>query len=208
MYQVVISNSATDWTGTWLVVDEHYKTISKHPGREYAEQEAERLNTETEEETMYNLVELIEALNVGDYGNDFSDYVNSDGYVCDTISEIADSNTSIYYSDIMDFIRENPDSLADVVAEGLYDPSNDYDLYKHGQAAEYMTIEHDLYSNLADCLTLHAYQYCRKVLELETIPEELDSLICDMAGAEDNNARLDEIPAAIDRWIEENEQES
>lgn len=51
-YQAVISSSATDWTGTWLVTDEQYNTISKHSSREAAEQEAERLNSKKEVKAM------------------------------------------------------------------------------------------------------------------------------------------------------------
>jgi len=151
---------------------------------------------------LYLIDDLIADLDTGDYGAELADH--DDDCVCDAIAEIADSNTSIYYSDIIKFIGDNPHSLADVIEESLYDPSHDYDLYKHGQAAEYMTIEQDIYEHLSDSLKYHAYLYCKKTLQLSAIPENLDMLICVTADAEDNNARLDYIPAAIDAWIAEN----
>lgn len=45
-YKAIVSNCPTDWTGTWVVVDENYKTISTHCCRELAEREAERMNDE------------------------------------------------------------------------------------------------------------------------------------------------------------------
>lgn len=101
---------------------------------------------------------IAEARKVSEYAADIADYGGST-YICDAISEIAESNMSIYYSDIMDFISRNPEALAEVIDEGLYDPAHNYDLYKHGQAAEYMTIERELYNNLSDILRLYAADY-------------------------------------------------
>ena len=108
-----------------------------------------------------------------EYSDLLCDYSES-AYICDAISEIADSHTSIYYSDIMQFISNNPEALADVVSEGLYEVNGrDYDLYKHGQAAEYMTIERCIYDDLENALKIYALDYIGHELNRETIPAEV-----------------------------------
>lgn len=142
----------------------------------------------------------------GEYGGRLNDYRDSDTYICDAISEIADSDTSIYYSDILNFISEHPDALADAVEEGLYqvDGSTEYDLYKHGQAAEYMLIERDIYNNLRDSLLLCAIDFIRYDLKLDEVSEELYEFIEELADNADNNDRMSDIPDSIREFIEEN----
>lgn len=149
--------------------------------------------------------DLRDDLDDGNYGEYLNDYRDSSRYICDAISEIADNHTSIYYSDILAFISEHPDLLADVIDEGLYDPSHDYDLYKHGQAAEFMLIERDLYDHLADALFLAALDFIRYDLERETIPGDLADQIREWCDDADSNDRMDFIPNSIREYFEQQE---
>lgn len=168
---------------------------------------AEMLNAINETPDAVNIDDLKNDLNTGDYGDSLNDYRDSSTYICDAITEIADNHTSIYYSDILDFIRKNPESLADAVNEGLYDPMQDYDLYKHGQAAEYMVIEYDVYDHLADSLMLAALDFIKYDLKRETIPAELADLIREWCDDADNNDSMDEIPDRIREYFAEKEEE-
>ena len=156
-----------------------------------------------------NLDDLADGLDLGEYGDRLNDYRDSSTYICDAISEIADSNTSIYYSDILDFIQENPETLADVVAEGLYEvnSSNEYDLHRHGQAAEYMTIERDIYEHMKDAVMLCAVDFIRYDLKIETIPADLAELMGEWADNADNNDRMDEIPDLIREYFDDKGEE-
>jgi hypothetical protein len=145
--------------------------------------------------------DLRDDLDDGNYGEYLNDYRDSSSYICDAISEIADSHTSIYYSDILAFISEHPDLLGDVIAEGLYDPTHDYDLYKHGQAAEYMMIERDVYDHLADSLFLAALDFLRYDLGRETIPGDLADQIREWCDDADSNDRMDFIPNSIREYF-------
>lgn len=146
--------------------------------------------------------DLRDGLNLGYYGEYLNDYRDSSTYIDDAIHEIADNNTSIYYSDILKYISENPESLADVIDEGFYDPSHNYDLYQHGQAAEYMTIENDIYNHLADALFLAALDFIKYDMKRETIPAELADNLRDWCE-EDPGDRMDEIPDRIRDYFEE-----
>jgi len=174
--------------------------------------EAMRDYQPTEEEPAAEMVEvstLADSLDLGDNADRLNDYRDSDSYICDAISEIADSDTSIYYTDILNFISENPEALADVVAEGLYtvDSSTEYDLYKHGQAAEYMMIERDIYNHLRDAVLLCAVDFIRYDLKRETIPADLADLLQEWADNADNNDRMNDIPDKIREYFKDDEGE-
>lgn len=148
--------------------------------------------------------EMRNGLNTGDYGEYLNDYRDSSAYIGDAIMEIADSHTSIYYHDILEFIKENPESLADVVAEGLYEvrSGREYDLFKHGQAAEYMMIERDIYEHLRDSIMVATLDFIQYDLKMDEIPDELAELVEEWVDDADNNDRMDFIPNSIREYFE------
>lgn len=153
---------------------------------------------------LVSVSDLADELDTGEHGDVLCDYRDSSTYICDAIWEAADQRTSIYYSDILDFIREHPEALAEVVAEGLYEVNHDqeYDLYKHGQAAEFMMIERDLYNHMADNLMRAALCFIRYDLKREHIPADLAEELriwCNTAYQDD---RMDEIPDRIREYFE------
>ena len=163
--------------------------------------EAAKTPAESESPTTVQTLDLLDNLDTGNHGDRLNDYRDEGGYICDIVAEIADADTSIYYSDILDFVRDNPDSLADVIDEGLYDPRENYDFYKHAQAAEYMTIERDIYDHLADALMAAAINFIRYDLDIIEIPEELAELLREWCDDADNNDRMCEIADRIREYI-------
>ena len=86
---------------------------------------------------------------------------NYDGYICDAISEIADSNVSIYTADNIAFCREHSDDVRDALMEGLAldgsqyfkaNPNDDYENYEAhlGAVAEYFANKNALYEDIED----------------------------------------------------------
>ena len=163
--------------------------------------ESEKTPAEGKSPATVKTLDLLKDLDTGDHGDRLTDYRDSSAYICDAIQEIADADTSIYYSDILDFIRENPDSLADVINEGLYDPSHNYDLYRHAQAAEFMIIERDIYDHIADALMCAAVNFIRYDLDAVEIPEELADLLREWCDDADTCDRMDEIPDKIREYL-------
>lgn len=151
------------------------------------------------------VLDLLDELDPGDYGEYLNDYRDSNIYICDVISEIADNHTSIYYSDILDFIRQNPEALAEVVDEGLYvvQPGITYSLYAHAQAAECMLIQRDIYENLADSVMMAAVNFIRYDLDMEEIPAELADMLRGWARDTDNSDCMDDIPDKIREYFTE-----
>lgn len=147
--------------------------------------------------------ELADGIELSDNVGCLNDYRASDSYLCDIISEIADGQTSIYYADILAFISKHPDALADVINEGLYDPSENYDLYAHGQAAEYMFIERELYDDLENGLLCCAVNLLRYDLHRETIPADLADRIREWCEDADTNDRMSDLADLINDYFEE-----
>lgn len=83
--------------------------------------------------------------------DDWEDH--KDDYLCDLISTVANDSVSLYYSDLYDFARENPDSLKEVIEEGLFVLDNkDYSYSKHISAAMYMVNERELFDELPEII--------------------------------------------------------
>jgi len=143
--------------------------------------------------------EYIETLYLGEYGEYLNDYRSSDTYICDAISEIADNHTSIYYSDILEFIKEHSDYVNEAVDE-LGWPG---DIYRAGQYGECRYIEEDIYSNLEDSIKLMAADYIYFELELQ-FTDDIIELIDEVAAAIDNNDRCSAINELIDEKLAEN----
>lgn len=150
-------------------------------------------------------LDLLSDLDAGDYGDRLNDYRDSADYIDDVIHEIADNATSIYYCDILDFVRRNPGSLNDVIAEGLYDPTYNYDFYKHAQCAEYMMIERDIYDHITDALMIVAINYLHYNLHREYIPHELADELRTMCELTDGSDRMSELTTKIYDWLDEYE---
>ena len=144
---------------------------------------------------MLNIDEIKKDLAPGEYGEYLTDYIGSDSYICDAYHKIADNNTSIYYHDILKFISENPEALADVVHEGLYEINRNYDLYQHGQMAEYYTILQNLYEHTEDAIKLAILNYIKYTLKLDEISEEADN---EIDGLLDDSERLSTILESVD----------
>lgn len=139
--------------------------------------------------------------NAIDFINDI--YIGSQ-YICDAISEFADSNTSIYYSDIEEFMSNNIDKVNDTISEFGWDGCGN-DLHKAGQLAEFCSIEREIYDDLEDIIKYITLEFIDSTDDAnddaERIWESLDDdakdellgdFICDLESI-DNNSRLDDI---------------
>ena len=92
---------------------------------------------------------------------DYVEYITDFGgtaYLDDALSEIADNRTSIYYSDIYEFIRNNIELVEDAIEEFGWDGVGK-SLHGAGQMAEFGKIRNDLYSHLEDVVAMYGFDY-------------------------------------------------
>lgn len=149
-------------------------------------------------------VSEIERNNLDSFIDCLNDYDN--GYICDIISEIADSHTSIYYSDIIEFISNNVEEVNDAIEEYGWDGCGS-DLYKAGQAAEYRKNEHDMYNELEEGLFNVALSYIQYTMEVEEMSDEQLEEIEDLCADTDSNDRLDDFLGEIENIVNGEEAE-
>ena len=119
------------------------------------------------DQVTFTITEMAKKLNVDipDFINDYSNQIDSIGvsdtgdikniiefsYFQDSVSEYADSNTPIYYSDIDAQYETCGFTIDDVVSEGLVEPmESEGDISKAKQVALYMQIEQDTYKEIQD----------------------------------------------------------
>lgn len=151
---------------------------------------------------MENIIKELEN-KMNDYSVDFvNDYYNADSmYLCDAISEFADSNTSIYYSEIMDFIAKNPEAVNNAINEFGWNGCGN-DIYKAGQMAEYQDIQNDIYADLDNVIKLIAYKKAYHNYDIinptEQQYKDIDDIDCEGI---DTDSRIEDIEDYVKSFI-------
>ena len=143
---------------------------------------------------MKNIIKELEN-KMNDYSVDFvNDYYNADSmYLCDAISEFADSNTSIHYSSIMEYISNNPEAVNNAINEFGWDGCGK-DIYKAGQMAEYQEIQNDIYDDLDNVIKLIAYKKAYNNYDLINPTEDQNKAIDDIdCEGIDTDSRIEDI---------------
>lgn len=93
-----------------------------------------------------------DTLNIGEYGEQFTDYDTSE-YIGDVITYIADSSVDIYNYDLWEWAKNNECWIEEAIAEGLYPiDSRDFDLMRLFMAGQYIQITDNLYEHLDDSI--------------------------------------------------------
>lgn len=128
------------------------------------------------------------------------------GYICDVISEIADSHTSIYHSDISEFISNNVEEVNETIEEFGWNGCGG-DLYKAGQMAEYRKNENEMYNELEEGLFNVALSHIQYTMKVEEISDEQLEEIEDLCADTDSNDRLDDFLGEIENIVNGEEAE-
>lgn len=149
--------------------------------------------------------ELKNDLYLGDLGEYFEDY--NDGYICDIISEIADNNVPIYYSEIWKMAEENQDYIEEALSEfGTPTDSRGIpDLTRIFQQGLYYKNEQEIYENLEDTLKFYMYNYIEENLNIKEITEEQNDDLLDW-DFKDNNEQLENLIEHIEEILKESEE--
>lgn len=155
-----------------------------------------------------HVTDIIENLDLGEYGQDFVDNYELEDvgsfYIDDIISEFADSRASSYYGDIADFAKDHFDDISETINEFGWDGVGK-DLYRAAQIAEVMLIEEDIRDHEVDILEYMGYSYASSVLDSEEIPDEVVDAINEVC--EDYPDRFWNISDAVDKITKESDEE-
>lgn len=127
--------------------------------------------------------------------------VSSQEDIHDYISQFADCQVDVYYNKLLEFVKENPSSLDEVIEEGLYDPSVGYHFWDHVSAAQHMVIEHEIQDKLHEIVRYLAITYLWRVAKKDYTENEL--LALDDYLDPYSMSRFDEIVEAVDNFIKD-----
>ena len=117
-------------------------------------------------------------------------------YICDAITEYADNEVHIYYSDIFDFAKEHYDYVEQAIEEfGVATNGKKVDLLRTIQQGEFLYNEEQLYDDLEDIVKLVAVNHLIDN-DIELDEEQTEELFDKLEGI-DNNDRFDDILDAI-----------
>ena len=131
----------------------------------------------------------------------------STGYICDAITEAADNAVPIYYCELDDYARDNPEMMRRALDEGLamqpreyfdYHKSNDYEDYtRHIEAAAcYLDVSDHLYESLNDGLMYIALYTLRSEFGDAAITESQLNEIRETVEGFDNNDTIEDVREA------------
>ena len=145
--------------------------------------------------------ELKKELFAGDFGDCFRDYDN--GYICDIITEIADSHVDIYNSDLLEWAKDNYSYIEEAIDEfGTATDSNGRaDFIRCIMQGQFLAHEKDIYGNLEDSLKLFMYDYIEKELNILELTEKQNENLLDWDFS-DNNEQLENLIEHINEVLE------
>lgn len=140
--------------------------------------------------TQTNLINVLdmkpECYELGELGDRFCDYSGYQ-YICDVISEIADSNIDIYYYDLFEWAKTNYEWVEEAIAQGLCDMSNP-DIPRMLQAGQYEQNTNDLYTHLDASMLNFCLNYIKYDLGHETMTEtQFDELTAHCTNVDNND---------------------
>lgn len=137
-----------------------------------------------------------------------SDYRDSSTYIDDAIHEIADAETPIYYSDMLQFLTDGGvEYIEQAIAEGLYTiDAKTFDFWGLVQAGAYVYNLGILYNDLPAGLYAAALDFIQYDERRDEIPEELADLLDEWTDEADTLERMDEIPDRIREYFEDEEE--
>lgn len=144
-----------------------------------------------------------EKYELGELGEYFCDY-SGYHYICDVISEIADSNVDIYTYDLFEWAKTNYEWVEEAISQGLCDMSNP-DIPKMLQAGQYEQNTSDLYEHLDASILTYCLNYIHHDLKQEFLTEsQYDELLTECTNV-DNNDTLEKFEEFCNELFKEEE---
>jgi hypothetical protein len=188
-----------------------------------SEQNNGRINLQQLKESVVYMTTKIDFISKKSYGligrledeiDALEQFADHSGYICDAISEIADSYIPIYDGDVWANISDISDFVEDAISEGIAPVSSgDVDLIRIFQSGYYIYYQQSLYDNLEELVYNYVVDKVNDYLntlddtsnlDMEAIEGEIENA----TGNIDNNdtfSDLDDIVTQITESIDNEE---
>lgn len=123
----------------------------------------------------------------------FDDYKDSSSYICDAISERADSSIDIYNYDLIEWAKSHIAEI-DEAAEELGKPDS---FIGYIQQAQFLYYEHLFYDNLEEGIKYAVYSI---LLEngIEELTDEKSEEVDNFINGLDNNSQFNELSEVLE----------
>lgn len=151
-----------------------------------------------------NLIEELQG-HLNDIQERICDYTSD--YISDRISDIADGSCDIYYSDLIQWLKDDstaPEYIEEAVKEFGID-SHNFDFLRLLQQGQYYKAEQELYDDVDKMLLFYAYNYI-KDKGIEEITDEQNEELEDICKYNDVD-RFSIIDSKIDDLLENTDDE-
>lgn len=142
---------------------------------------------------MINVKEFLENSKEGDEIHDlFADYKGSSSYICDAISERADSLINVYSYDLIEWAKNHICEI-DEAADELGKPDSFIGYIQQGQFIYY---EHKLYDQLDDGIKWAVYNILDNA-GIEELTDEKESAVDNFIDGLDNNNKFSDLDEVL-----------
>lgn len=141
-----------------------------------------------------------EVLDLFDTGVDY----NGCYYICDMITEVADSFVDIYNDDLLEWAKDNYSYIEEALDElGTPQDSNGKaDFIKMIQQGEYLYYERLFYNNLDEFIKYYILKYLIDN-EISIDDDKLDNLLDYITSEIDHNQEFNEVDDCIEEFLKE-----
>ena len=130
-----------------------------------------------------------------------------DNYICDAVSELADSYVPIYYNDLWANAAEIRNYIEDAINEGLCD-TRDTDLMRIFSAGYYQYFSQVIYENIEAIAYNVLVDYVNGMDFIEGLDiDELNDKMNELAEAFDHNDSWEDLRNELQEWLEEQDLE-
>ena len=140
-----------------------------------------------------------------------SDYdLNSNSYLSDLVNEYADSRVSIYYGDLIEWLKGGGDDFVErYVAEFGIDEKN-FDFWGIVRGGQFLDFQERLFADEKEIVSLMVVNYLlenEEEIERELEERELEEMFDEIESQFDNCERLENLIDVIDEYIKRKDED-
>lgn len=148
-----------------------------------------------------------------DFYNDNKDYIDSSSYICDLITEYADTSVDIYAKHLLEWAKSHLQEIKEANEEYCTETK---DIEKQIQTGQFYVYQNEIYDGLENIICSFLYKELQNRVEdldsIELAKEDLEDIFNEIEyqNSIDNNSRMDDICDFIcdllDQYVESEEE--
>ena len=143
---------------------------------------------------------------MNDLSVDFaSDYdINTSSYLCDMLTEYADNQVDIYYTDLIEWLKGNGDEFIERYVEEFGIDEKSFDFWSVVRGGQFLDFQERLLSDEKEIVELMVVNYLlenEEEIEKELEEKELEEMFDELESQFDDCERLENVIDIINEYI-------